>query len=289
MLLDRSYMRQMQFAPRRSATVMLLIANVAAFLLQTGLDRFTSFPVVRDCALSRAGLEHGYVWQLLTYQFMHANLLHLLVNCWALYVFGLAVEAALGRKTFVTLYFASGVVGGLFQTLAGFTHGAYANEVVGASAAVFGLVAAFAMLFPDRVFLFLFVIPIRAKFLVVVEALVACYGMVFARDGIAHAAHMGGMLTGIYFIRLGNYWHWHWPARPSSRSPLRPRQPKFRAASPPLQQEPPTFTPDDLPDAEFLSQEVDPVLDKISAHGIQSLTARERRILETARAKMAKR
>src|SRR5262249_8623628 len=129
-------------------------------------------------ALSLEGLKHGYVWQLLTFQFMHAGFLHLLLNCWGIYMFGLAIEEALGRVKFLTLYFTSGVVGGLAQTGLGLLLGnAFSGPVVGASAGLFGLIAAFAMLFPDRVLtlLLFFVIPVnlRAKYLLLLEAAIA--------------------------------------------------------------------------------------------------------------------
>jgi membrane associated rhomboid family serine protease len=286
-------MRQRPFNSHRSTTVMLLIANVAAFILQTALYRFSDFQA-KYLALSLEGLEHGRIWQLLTYQFMHVSVLHLLFNCWAVYVFGRDVERALGRKTFLTLYFSSGVVGGLAEALAGLTLGnAFAGSVVGASAAAFGLVAAFARLFPDRVLLLFFILPMRAKWLLALCGGLAILGVVSPPDGTAHAAHLGGMLTGILFIRYAIHWPlpkwWHWPriARHPGQSPR--RLVKARSLKPGLWTHNKEPLQEDLPPDEFVSKEVDPILDKISAHGIHSLTERERRVLETARAKMAKR
>ena len=113
MLEDRHYMRQPTFRSFWSATVVLLVVNVVAFILQNVLYRFSTFPVDDWFALSVGGLRHGFVWQLLTYQFMHGGWLHLLLNCWAIYVFGREVEETLGRNSFLTLYFPSGVIGGL--------------------------------------------------------------------------------------------------------------------------------------------------------------------------------
>jgi len=285
MLEDRLYMRQTPFDTRRSATVMLLIALVAAFFLQFGLSRVFGFSVVKYSALSLWGLKHGYVWQLLTYQFMHANLLHLFFNGWAVYVFGRDVEMALGRKSFLTLYFSSGIVGGIAQALAGLVSSDYFGApVVGASAAAFGLTAAFAMLFPDRVLLLFFVLPMRAKWLLALCFALALYGMLSPPDGTAHVAHLGGMLTGLFFIRYALRWHWpkvgRLPRLPSPRLvKVHFEKPGFWPQSEPPPQE-------DLPPEEFVSREVDPILDKISASGIQSLTERERRILEAARAKI---
>jgi membrane associated rhomboid family serine protease len=281
-------MRQTPFDTRRSATVVLLIALVVAFFFLFAVDQFSNFPTLKYLALSLAGLEHGYVWQLLTYQFMHANLLHLFFNCWAIYVFGQDVEMALGRRSFLTLYFSSGILGGAAQALAGLVLDRdFAAPVVGASAAAFGLAAAFAMLFPNRVLLLFFILPMRAKWLLALAGALALYGMLSPADGTAHAAHLGGMLTGLFFIRYAVHWQWpkfgHWRKLSARRLvKVRFEKPGFWSGSKQLPHE-------DLPPEEFVSREVDPILDKISAHGINSLTERERRILEAAGAKIAKR
>jgi membrane associated rhomboid family serine protease len=292
MLEDRSYMRGTPFQTRPSATVMLLSANVVAFVLQYALYQWSSFPTNHYLALSLRGLEQGHVWQLLTYQFMHVGVLHLLFNCWAIYVFGRDVETALGRKSFLRLYFSSGILGGVAQALAGLLlGGSFAAPVVGASAAAFGLAAAFAMLFPDRLLWLFFILPLRAKWLLPLSAGLALYGMVFPGDGVAHAAHLGGMLTGLFFIRSAVHWQWRWRWPRFSRARHQParRLVKVPSERPACWAGTKRAAPEDLPPEEFLSQEVDPILDKISAQGIQSLTERERRILETARAKMGKR
>ena len=292
MLGDRNYMRRPVFRLDWSATVVLLAVNVVAFVVQSALDRFSNFPINAWFALSVDGLRHGFVWQLLTYQFMHGGLLHLLLNCWAIYVFGREVEETLGRNSFLTLYFTSGVIGGLFQALAGVLLGGhFAVPVVGASAGAFGLVAAFATLYPERplMLLLFFIIPVsmRAKFLLLFSALLAVFGIIFQMDNIAHAAHLGGMLTGIVFVRYAIYWHWHWPRlRRTPSQPLRPLVKVPHRASA-LWGQGNARVDEDLPPEEFLSKAVDPILDKISAQGIHSLTERERRILEPAREKMA--
>jgi membrane associated rhomboid family serine protease len=287
-------MRRPAFRLRWSATMALLVVNVVAFILQSAVERFSNFPTNAWFALSVEGLRHGYAWQLLTYQLMHGGWLHLLLNCWAIYVFGRAVEETLGRNSFLTLYFTSGVIGGLFQALAGvLLDGRFAAPVVGASAGAFGLVAAFAMLYPERplMLLLFFIIPVnmRAKFLLLFGGLVTLFGLVVPTGNIAHAAHLGGLLTGIVFVRYAIYWHWHWPRL--RRTPPRPLRPLVKAPLRASAQWGQTNVRvvEDLPPDEFLSKAVDPILDKISAQGIQSLTERERKILETAREKMGKR
>jgi len=290
-------MRRPAFRPAWSATVVLLVVNVVAFILQNVLYTFLpGFRTDAYLALSVAGLRHGFAWQLLTYQFMHGGWLHLLLNGWAIFVFGREVEGTLGWKRFLALYFSSGVIGGLFQALAGLLMGgAFAAPVVGASAGAFGLVSAYATLYPERplTLLLFFVIPVsmRAKFLLLFSAVLAVCGIIFRMDNIAHAAHLGGMLTGIVFVRyvIHWHWHWHWPRLQQTRSrPLRPLVEVPQRSSARWGQTQ-GGVDEDLPADEFLSKAVDPILDKISAHGIQSLTERERRILETAREKMVRR
>jgi len=305
MLDDRDYMRQPVYRDRPllplvSFTIALLIVNAVVFLIECAVYGYPlRFPVDSAdsyFALSVEGLEHGYIWQLLTYQFMHAGVLHILLNGWAIYVFGQAIEQTLGGKRFLTLFLTSGVVGGLFQALAARLWPGYlGGPVVGASAGAFGLVAAYALLFPERelTLLLFFIIPVRltARMLLIFSAVLAVLGIawsiMYQGNHIANAAHLGGMLTGVIFIRQfvqGRWLQWKSPARRAApRELVNVRAAKsgsWRSSTGKLDEEQSTD--------EFVTSEVDPILDKISAHGIQSLTAREREILEKARAKMTK-
>ena len=307
MLEDRDYMRQPSFESRRSVTVILIIVNVAAFILQSAsylkfpaASAHAPLPTDHLFALSLDGLKQDhYFWQLITFQFMHGGIVHLLLNCWMLYVFGRAVEEVLGARNLLVLYLTSGVLGGLLQMLGELIlerilpdH--VGGAVVGASAGVFGLVAAFATLYPERplTLLLFFIIPVnmRAKYLLLGSALLAVYGTVFPFGGIAHAAHLGGMFMGIAYVRQIVHWQWNWLnfRRPPRRVPPR-EMVRVNAGEASVWLRRPTATPEELPPAEFISKEVDPILDKISAHGIHSLTERERKTLEAARKKMEKR
>ncbi|MFO1476993.1 MAG: rhomboid family intramembrane serine protease [Verrucomicrobiota bacterium] len=194
------------------ATVILVAAIIVAFAIQVLV--LPPAWVDRYLCLSLDGLRQGYYWQLLSYQFLHAGLLHLLLNCWALYLFGREVEYALGTRRFLVLYFASGVVGGLFQELAALAWpGHFGSGVVGASAGVFGVVSAFALLNPRRplVMLLFFVVPIRMQTITLlwVSIVISTIGIAFPDSrlvesvfgNVAHAAHMGGILTGLACVR----------------------------------------------------------------------------------------
>lgn len=303
MLADRDYMREPEWRGRRTVTVWLILANVALFLVQLAVERFSpAFPFDRYFALSREGIHSGHLWQLFTFQFLHGGFIHLLLNCWALYVFGRDLEEHLGRSSFLKLYLFSGVVGGVVQLLcATLAPRFFGGMLVGASAGVFGLVAAYAALFPEREFtvLLFFILPVtlKAKMLLFWGAVFAIVGALVPSGNVAHAAHLGGMLGGLLYLNMavpastavggvGALWdrllfrfrrtrppalgseRWQkleWDAPHPSRSPVAPR-----------------------PD-QFMAKEVDPILEKIAAHGIQSLTDREREILEKARERMARR
>lgn len=296
MLENRDYMRAPSFEPRRTVTITLLIINVVAFVLQSFATYYApSLGVGKYLALSKEGLGHGYVWQLLTFQFLHGGLMHLLLNCWALYVFGRAVEDAVGRRSFLLLYFSSGVLGGLCQMVGALLWSSHlGGSVVGASAGVFGLVAAYATLYPERqlTLLLFFVLPVslRAKYLLLFSALMAVFGILFPSDQVAHAAHLGGMLMGIAYVRQIIHWQWSWSSfrRPPRRPPPRELV-KVAATKWPSAHKARPDVGEEVSTEEFLSREVDPILDKISAHGIQSLTDRERKILEAAPKRLSKR
>jgi len=300
MLDDRPYMRRESAVPQWSPTTALLVINVAVFLVQV-----TSSPatVNKYFAVSKDGLLDGYVWQLLTFQFLHGGVPHLVFNLLGLYFFGRPVEERMGRVPFLKLYLVSGMIGGLCQAGLGFIMPqVFGGPVVGASAGLCGLIAAFALLEPNATILLFFILPIRAKYFLPLSIIVSVVSLAdsiwdarqnpvhAAQPGIAHAAHLGGTLAGLAFLRWGAQVEMMLRRGRSKRSLFRPRE-LIKVHSPKSVpwQESGAEAPQDLPPAEFISREVDPILDKISAQGIHSLTPKERRILEAARARMGKR
>ena len=280
-------MRQPEYGPRVSWTVVLLAVNAVVFLIEClTLGYPPQFFFGNRFALSLEGLKSGYVWQLITYQFMHANLWHILLNSWALYLFGREVEGNLGGKNFLVLFLTAGVVGGIFQESAALLWPDYfGGPVVGASAGCFGLVAAYATLFPNRELTLLFPpITFHAKTMLILSAVLAVAGILFPISNVANAAHLGGMLVGFFFVRWVVQGRWQWPVAArryeSTRSSVGATSLWHRRT----EEEEEEQSTD-----EFVRSEVDPILDKISRKGIQSLTAREREVLEKARTRMAKR
>jgi membrane associated rhomboid family serine protease len=202
------------FPWRWSWTTTLIAIYVGVLLAEQITAHF--FPgrnfLFKYLALSREGIARGYVWQFLTYQFMHGGWIHLLFNGWVIYVFGTALEQLLGGGRFLALMFASGIMGGVFQVITALVWPAlFDGAVVGASACVFGAVAAFAMIYPDEELkvLVLLVIPLRlrARTLLMLSIVIALMGIIFPWDAlaagphVANAAHLGGMAMGWFYVK----------------------------------------------------------------------------------------
>ncbi len=302
MLEDRDYMRPAPPAPgllfNLSASVWLIVINFAVYALQlvfplaTGGSGRTGIQLENYLALFPPDLLHGQIWQLLTFQFLHGGPAHLLINCLMVYMFGRPLEAELGRRNFVWLYLGAGVVGGLLQAACGLLLPGHFGRAptVGASAGVFGLIATFAMLHWNQplTLLVAFVLPVtlKAKWLLAVQTVLAVFGLL-RPDQIAHAAHLGGLIAGVVYVRYVMRWRW----RVAARTDTPARRPAIRiVSSEPAQTastKRPAKTPANAPsNDDFMAREVDPILEKISARGIQSLTEQEKRILETARQRM---
>jgi membrane associated rhomboid family serine protease len=164
--------------------------NVLMFFVQGAMPEFT-----HGLAFVPA-LVGSRPWTLITYMFMHGGFNHLLFNMMSLYFFGSQVESKLGTRRFGELYFASGMAGALLSALLS-TH----TSIIGASGGVFGVMLAFARYWPDAEILVFFVVPVKARVLVILTTIFALFaGMTGAASGIAHYAHLGGYVGAWAYI-----------------------------------------------------------------------------------------
>jgi len=293
MIGDRFYMRNSS-GENRSWGMIIFWSLIVVFFLQ-GIDQaYNRGRVFEHLALSLDGVKHGYIWQFLTFQFLHGGLLHIIFNLVGLYFFGLAVEESMGTRRFLQIYFGAGFAGGILQMLATailYPPQAAIWETVGASAGIYGLIAVSAMINPHGTINLWGILPIRAIWFLTAAGLISLYFTIVPAGGVAHAAHLGGIIFGIAWVKLLLNNDWRMPKFRFRRDPPVPEMANAPAGAFWKKQAKAKLMPpeEDLPAGDFISKEVDPILDKISAHGIQSLTDRERRILEAARAKMAKR
>jgi membrane associated rhomboid family serine protease len=261
---------------RRSVVTMLILVSVLAFIAQTLTEMQAPHWIEQWMCLSMEGVRNGYLWQFATYLFIHGTpgqpltgVVHLLINMMTLYFVGREVEAIAGPRHLLGMYFLGGLVGGLAQIFA-----MPDIPVGGASAGVCAVLIAFATILPEfEVTLLLFlVVPVRLRakyvgWLVVGGA--AAMAAFRLMPNMAHVAHLGGCLVGWIYARqlgFGNPW---W----IQRRMVERRQREERLTR---------MSPD-----QYMVEEIDPVLDKISREGIRSLTRRERRILERGRDKIS--
>ena len=295
MLEDRSYMREPEWRPEASRSgislcLTLILINVACYILQHTVRGFEE-----TLALFPQRLQNGNVWELLSYQFLHGGLFHLLINCAMIWFAGRQIEEALGKAKFLVLYLVAGIFGGLLQCALSWSGFLPPAGVVGASAGIFGLIAAFAMVYWERelTFLIMFVIPVRmkAKYLLIALAVIGVLGVISREGGIAHGAHLGGMIWGVLFILLfiqgGTYSGaepWWDQLRDRFSSGHRRKVVTIDGGARAYSRG--QTKAEEVDEIDFVESEVDPILDKISEKGIQSLTERERKILEQARKKM---
>lgn len=169
----------------------LILANALVYLLQQARPVITdAFAFVPVYILSRP-------WTLVTYMFLHGNLTHILFNMLGLLFFGPRMEIELGGKNFLLLYFISGFVAGLLSFASPFT------PIIGASGAIYGVFMGFAYYWPRESIYIWGIVPIQARWMVVLMTLLSLYGgFGFGMDNIAHFAHLGGFLGGYLFVKF---------------------------------------------------------------------------------------
>jgi rhomboid family protein len=198
----RSTSSDIGFPPWTRAVRMLIITCIVVFALQT-FDQISSG---RDTLTGSFGLvpylvvHNFYLWQLVTYIFLHGGPFHILFNMLGLWMFGSELERLWGARKFTTFFFVCGIGAALLTVLVSPNSGI---PTIGASGAIYGILLAFGMFFPNRIII-LILFPIRAKYLVMIFGGLAFYSSIAANgNGIANVAHLGGMLIGLLYLKGG--------------------------------------------------------------------------------------
>lgn len=283
-----------------TVTKNLLIINILAFFAswifeQRGIDLNSVLGLHFLLASNFSPL------QFLTYMFMHGSFAHLFFNMFALWMFGTVMERTWGTRRFLIYYLVCGIGAGVAQEVVQYVHyvsenmAAYSGAVidaylnlwttVGASGAVYGILLAFGMTFPnERMFIIPFPFPIKAKWLVTGYIVIELYSALSAPgDGVAHMAHLGGMLFGYLLIR---YWRKHQGGGSSFGSPadfinmVRNRQNRRKATTfhyqESVKREP---SAEEQKRERERQEEIDAILDKIRLSGYDSLSKEEKKKL----------
>jgi membrane associated rhomboid family serine protease len=183
------------------AVKLLLIVNTAVFFLQL----FLPDPLLLVFGLVPARVwDDFYLWQLFTYQFLHGGLLHLLFNMLALWMFGCDLERRWGSQFFLKYYFVCVIGGGVLNTV--ILPGQVAPSI-GASAGIYGILLAYGLIYPNQIVYFYFLFPIKMKHFVWIIGGIALYSSIASgQSGIAHLAHLGGMVFGYLYLRGIHPW-----------------------------------------------------------------------------------
>jgi membrane associated rhomboid family serine protease len=237
----------------------LIIANVAVFILQLILIR-TSFDVY-FALYPRLVIERGFVWQLVTYMFLHGGIFHLAINMFIIWMFGTPLERLWGSSRFLKFYFVCGLGGAVFSFIF-----AYNTGVIGASGAGYGILLAYAVLFPYNEIYVWGIFPMKARTLVIIIAAVEFVSGISGGTGIAHFAHLGGMAAGLLYTRADYRARRLWQGLRNLLDKV-PIKVTFKEEK----------KPDDGGDS---SRNIDSIRDKISSKGYENLSETEKRILE---------
>ncbi len=260
----------------------LLIANVAVFFLQqvlpNTLEQWGAYN-------TQKAVNQLQVWRFVTYMFLHGGVSHILFNMLGVWMFGTQIEALWGQRTFLLYYLVCGVGGSLLYGIFALI-GIGGGWMLGASGALMGLLLAYGMTYPDNKIFLMGILPIKAKYMVVL------YGMmdllsIPKGDGVAHLAHLGGLLAGFIFIQItipglsgqmfkGNALSSYWK-RSQAKRRMKVVRPEKTSNEQSHQSEPRTSSPGSTD-----QKRIDSILDKISREGLQSLSDEEQELLRRA-------
>jgi membrane associated rhomboid family serine protease len=244
----------------------LLITNVALYIINV----LTRDKLVALFGVIPTQVLHDFaVYQLITYMFLHGSFLHILFNMLILWMFAPEIELTWGTRRFLNYYFLTGIAGGLFtvafQPNAGF-------PTIGASGAIYGILVAYAVMFPDRTLYLFFLVPMRVKYAVMLfVGLEFLFSLSATADGVGHLAHLGGAAVGFLYLKLD------WRVRrilhrASPRRYFWELQGRHRLKR--LEK--------DRQKTEEVMRRVDEILDKINAVGINNISDEERKFLGDA-------
>lgn len=247
----------------------LLIINISIYIL-TLITGFYNSSIIWFSLIPQEVLRNFQVWRLFTYLFLHGSALHIILNMYILWMFGPEIERGMGSNQFLFYYFFTGVGGGLFPLI----FGNPAVPIVGASASIFGLLAAFGIMFPNAIIsLIIPPVSMKAKHFVIVIAVITFIFLLGGATRVAWDAHLGGMLFGYIYFRYGIMRRGSYRKGRGIGAKIRDFKDKWAR----LQKQ---------EHKQFIEEEINPILDKINKVGIKGLTRRERQILKKAKYKV---
>ncbi|NUN08894.1 MAG: rhomboid family intramembrane serine protease [Ignavibacteriaceae bacterium] len=280
----------------------LLIINGAVFFLTVMMENIVVGGVpagdilMRWFALMPFGSGFFQVWQIITYQFLHGGFGHIFFNMFTLWMFGVELEQIWGSKKFLSYYLLCGVGGGVAHLgLSEFLTGSV-PPVIGASGAIFGIMIAFALMFPDRYIFLYFLIPVKTKYFIGFMIVLNLLAIDDRGSGVAHLAHIGGALTGLLFIILDKKTSFgmkdyfgslrHRRRDEFSRSSSYSANNSGYSSRYDDDERVEDVKYEDIGEEPITQEDIDRILDKISQSGYKNLTDKEKKILFEASKRM---
>ena len=239
----------------------ILLANVLVFIIT--LNPSLYYTISSLFALQSGEVFNNFqIWRLASYMFLHGDFWHIFFNMFVFWMFGRELEQEWGGREFLKYYFICGIGAGLLNILL------TSAPTIGASGAIYGIMVAYALRYPNREIYIYFLFPVKIKYFVGFLALVSFFSTWNAQgDGIAHAAHLGGMIIGFIYLR---YRQGLW--RMSSIFKSQPKKPN-------LKHTPGSGSPNGEK-VEYYRHKIDEILDKINRVGYLNLTDEEKELLE---------
>ncbi|MEW5994359.1 MAG: rhomboid family intramembrane serine protease [Candidatus Zixiibacteriota bacterium] len=240
----------------------MFITNVAAFIIQkvyppltylgglTPARFFSEFP--------------NLLYQPLTYMFLHGSIGHIFFNMFALWMFGTEIEFTWGSRSFAKFYILAGLTGAILSLI---VHPSQPYPIIGASAAIYGLLVVYWLMFPHRYLYIYFLLPVKVKWAIPGMMLL---GFLFSAGNIAHMAHLGGALFGLAYLKMD--WRWIYFTRRMKGWRYRRQETKLKR---------------NRERAEDIMKRVDAILDKINEVGIENISKADRKFLEEASSRLS--
>ncbi len=273
---------------------LLLIANGVMFVLQSILRSIQ--PDLLESLLTfipQKAINSLQIWRFFTYMFLHGSFIHILFNMLGVWMFGTQIERRWGMRTFLIYYIVCGLGGAVTYGLFNLAGASAGTQMLGASGALYGILLAYGMTFPNSVILVMMIFPMKAKYAVIAFGVMALMNSTGGGNGgnIAHLAHLGGMIAGFIFLKVtipslsagmgsslggdisGAWRRWQTKrkmkiVRPSAKTDSGQAKPGNGSAG--------------TAKGRGKRSEIDTILDKISREGLQSLSDEEQEILRRA-------
>jgi membrane associated rhomboid family serine protease len=240
----------------------MLISNLAVFVVQNLPRFFPNFIDITPILGLNLPLFWGsfpaYLFQLVTYMFLHAGIGHIFFNMLALWMFGTEIEHTLGTRSFARFYLICGLAGAALTLLFPF----HTSIMIGASGAIWGILVAYWLMFPDRNLYLYFLLPIKVRWAIPGLLILSIFT---AGDNVAHMAHIGGVVCGFLYMKVD--WRWNWFGRKFKDLRYRRQVAKLEKHR---------------EEASDMMRKVDAILDKINEVGMENLSKAERKFLDEA-------